>query len=559
MHSGLSIFIRFIARNLLSLGAIALVLVAGNAVLEEVRTLQAARKDRATLARLDSQISQLSQRESAAANGRAAGYLNMPLAALDARIAALQAAPTQAPSPILTFPLPDGSEVAERLAAGYSRKIAAELARQELAYLEQLRANVHAGQGKQGARHRLEELHAAHVETYARYQAHVQQYKLLGWMDRQLVGSTMIRTPRLAALENQRLRLANDNARAFSAFQMQQRAIDRFDTVKAALPFAVDQQRLAALSAPLRDHLAKAEALLAHNLVTRLWLPLVKVLPAAALILALAFLGHLAIKALFYFVLAPMASRLRPICLDRHDTGQLASRAVVSAVSQSVRLGLDETLLVLPDYVQSSPAHSDNRTKWLLDWSYPWTSLVSGMVALTSIRTRHGEPVVLSASEDPMSEIALITLPSGSAMVFQPRCMVGVVTSSATPLRITPHWRLGSLHAWLTLQLRYLVFHGPATLVIKGSRGVRVEAAGQGRLISQASTLGFSAGVAYSTIRCETFFPFYQGKTALLQDRFDGASGYYVYDETPRGGKKGNVVARGLEGFSDAVLRVFGI
>ena len=166
---------------------------------------------------------------------------------------------------------------------------------------------------------------------------------------------------------------------------------------------------------------------------------------------------------------------------------------------------------------------------------------------------------MLSASEDPLSEIAMITLAPGSAMVFQPRCLVGVVYNAAAPLRITPHWRLGSMHAWLTLQLRYLVFHGPATLIVKGSRGVRVEPAGRGRLISQASTLGFSAGVAYSTVRCETFFPFYQGKTALLQDRFEGNSGYYVYDETPRGGKKGNFVERGLEGFSDAVLKVFGI
>ncbi|MCK7502947.1 MAG: hypothetical protein MZV70_01815 [Desulfobacterales bacterium] len=30
------------------------------------------------------------------------------------------------------------------------------------------------------------------------------------------------------------------------------------------------------------------------------------------------------------------------------------------------------------------------------------------------------------------------------------------------PMQITRHWRLGSLSAWLTLQLRYIVFHGPA-------------------------------------------------------------------------------------------------
>lgn len=559
MQSGLSPFIRFIARNLLSLGLIALALVLGKAALEEVRALQAARNDRVTLARVDGQVGEFGRAESAAASTRAHSYRTMPLAMLETRIAVVEHALRTAPPPssVLAFPLPQGGQIAERLAADYKHKIGTELARQELVYLEQLRAAAYASEGKQGARMRLELLRSAHIEAYVRYREHMQQYAQLGWMERQLVDSTRIRTAKLAALESERLRLVAENAKAYRAFEAQQSAIARLDAIKVAPPFAVNQARLATLAAPLQEHLAKAEAIVAQNLVARLWMPVVQALPAAAMILALAFFAHLLVKALFYFVLAPLATRLKPVCLDRQDSGQLAFGA--SAVSQTVNLGLDQQLLVLPDYVQSSPAASDHRTKWLLDWSYPWTSLVSGMVALTAIRTKSDEPIVLSASEDPLSEIVLITLPAGARMVFQPRCLVGVVFATNTPLRITPHWRLGSMHAWLTLQLRYLVFHGPAILVVKGSRGVRVEPAGRGRLISQASTLGFSAAVDYSTVRCETFFPFYRGKTALLQDRFEGGAGYYVYDETPRGGKQGNFVARGLEGMSDAVLKVFGI
>jgi hypothetical protein len=559
LHSGLGPFIRFIARNLLSLALIALALVLGRAALDEVRSLQAARNDRVTLARVDGQVSEFERGQAAAVSNRVAGYRNLPVAALDARIAAIEAG-LNAPQPrapaLLTFPLPQGEQLAQQLAQTFQHSIANELAQQELAYLQQLRAWVYAGQGKQDARARLEVLRSAHIAAYARYREHLQYYAQLDWMERQLVDSTSLRTPRLAALETERLRLAGDNARAHAAFQAQQRAIAQLDAVKAAQPFAIDQARVAALAAPLREHLARVDALVAQNLVSRLWMPVVQALPAAATILALALFGHFLVKSLFYFVLAPLATRLAPIRLASNDAGQLTFGA--SAVSQTVRLHIGEQLLVLPDYVQSSPASSDNRTKWLLDWSCPWTSLVSGMLALTAIKTKDGAPVVLSASADALSEIAMLTLPAGSSMVFQPRCLIGVV-HGATPLRITRHWRLGSMHAWLTLQLRYLVFHGPATLLVKGSRGVRVESAGAGRLISQAATLGFSAGVNYSTVRCETFFPYYQGKTALLQDRFEGGQGYYVYDETPRAGKQGHLLGRGLEGLSDAVLKVFGI
>jgi hypothetical protein len=118
---------------------------------------------------------------------------------------------------------------------------------------------------------------------------------------------------------------------------------------------------------------------------------------------------------------------------------------------------------------------------------------------------------------------------------------------------------LGSLHAWLTLQLRYLVFRGPVTLIVKGCRGVKVEAAGRGRSISQRATLGFSANVAYSTIRSETFFPYLMSKQSLFHDHFEGDLGFYLYEETPRGGKKSGSVERGFEGMTDAVLKVFGI
>ncbi|MET0856268.1 MAG: hypothetical protein ABWY27_05925 [Telluria sp.] len=155
------------------------------------------------------------------------------------------------------------------------------------------------------------------------------------------------------------------------------------------------------------------------------------------------------------------------------------------------------------------------------------------------------------------SEVALIDVPAGAAMVFQPRGLVGVVHSTAAPLQIAARWQLLSAHAWLTMQLRYLIFRGPVTLIVKGTRGVRIEPAGRGRLISQAATLGFSSHLAYATTRSATFVSYYMNKTALLDDRFEG-DGLYVYAETARPSPRG-LVGRSLEGAVDAVLKVFGI
>ena len=94
---------------------------------------------------------------------------------------------------------------------------------------------------------------------------------------------------------------------------------------------------------------------------------------------------------------------------------------------------------------------------------------------------------------------------------------------------------------------------------MKGCRGIRIESAGNGRLINQAATLGFSANLDYSNVRCETFVSYWTGKEDLFNDLFRGESGVYVYEETPDARRPGGLGGRPLEGFTDAVLKMFGI
>jgi uncharacterized protein (AIM24 family) len=111
------------------------------------------------------------------------------------------------------------------------------------------------------------------------------------------------------------------------------------------------------------------------------------------------------------------------------------------------------------------------------------------------------------------------------------------------------------------LQLRYLVFHGPCRLILKGCRGVRAETPDPGnpRIINQAATIGFSANLDYSNTRCETFVSYLRGKEDLFNDLFAGGPGRFVYEEMPGGTRNPGLTGRGLEGFVDATLKVFGV
>lgn len=193
----------------------------------------------------------------------------------------------------------------------------------------------------------------------------------------------------------------------------------------------------------------------------------------------------------------------------------------------------------------------------VLDWRKPFTSIATGLTFLTRIRGE-GEVTTVSAVKDGLAEVTILNLPSGAACVLQPRAIAAVAKPIKRRLRISSHWRLGSLNAWLTMQLRYLVFHGPARLVLKGGRGIRIEPAEQGRIFGQDQLVGFSADLAYSVTRTETFWPYFFGREQLLKDCILGGNGVLIIEEAPYTARRGEV-RKGLEGMIDAGMKVFGM
>ena len=313
----------------------------------------------------------------------------------------------------------------------------------------------------------------------------------------------------------------------------------------------------------LEDRIESQRERLAQNPTERLVNAINANLPAALLILLGILIVPVVIKSFLYFVLAPAASRLAPICILPNPLAPALPESAPSAVSVPIDVGPDEELLVQANFLQSSSRPARKHTVWLLNWQFPIASIASGMYALTCIRPEATMPtrVVVSSQDDAFGEVGLIEIPAGAAMVIQPRSLAGVVKPAGSPVAITRHWRLSSLHAWLTLQFRYLVFHGPCKVILKGCRGVRTEEpqTNQPRLINQAATIGFSANLDYRTTRCETFISYLRGQENLFNDLFGGGPGRFVYEEIPSVGRRTGVTGRGLEGLLDAVLKAFGI
>jgi hypothetical protein len=566
--------LRWLLRHLLSLVLIIAVLLLGRAGWVEWQAWQSMRAESARLIDADQIIHASLQKLAQEVNARAARLQTATLDTLETRITAvdseiarkrLERQPLTGLAPFMA-----GQSIVHAQLLALQIDGAIGLLQQERTWLQEAKLRLLATQSAQAQRIELERLRLGHARLYARWQAVGQERDALEqkhWVKSRLPGAAEYQ--QLQALNQQRAQLLTDNQRADADYRRQLALVNGVRTLAPLAPLTLSPSTVNDALQPLRARMDELQKLESANWVGKLWRPVQEVMPTALLILMGVILTPIAIKALFYFVLAPLAARRPPVRLLPDTGGVLTLETGASSVSRAMTVDSLHELLIHPEFLQSASVAGEKTTQWLLSWRFALTSLSAGMVALTRIRCDVPESFVISATHNALAEIGVLNVPAGSAVVMQPHNLVGVMQRRDTPLRITAHWRLTSLHAWLTLQLRYLALHGPARLIVQGCRGVQVEPAHGGRTINQAATIAFSANLPYSTRRCETFVAYLLGRQALLNDCFGSArgagvseardAGFFVYEEMPNADRKTGITGRGWAGLTDSALKVLGV
>lgn len=299
-------------------------------------------------------------------------------------------------------------------------------------------------------------------------------------------------------------------------------------------------------------------------LSARLWLQAHNArsaLCSAIIGVVLAMLMPFAIRILFFSVLAPIAAR-RPAIRLLPDSAPMVPDDGHSAVSLDVVVPHGWELLVKQGYLHRAPLGAKPSTRWLLSFRQPVASFIRKLTFLTRYRDVPDQALAtISVGNEPFAEVTLLKLTEGQACMLQPRLIVAVLQPVGRPIRITGHWRLVSLQAWLTVQLRFLVFHGPATLVLKGARGLHMVAADHDLDLPADHVVGFSANLSYGVTRAATFQPYFFGREALLRDAVRRGPGIVVLEEAPAlaANKTAHGPSHRLENTLDIVLKFFGL
>jgi hypothetical protein len=266
-----------------------------------------------------------------------------------------------------------------------------------------------------------------------------------------------------------------------------------------------------------------------------------------------------------YYGFGAVIARGRPIRFK-------GAAAVLPAVGEShvsveTVLGARDVLRIKEKFLQASDEGVQKRTRFVLDWRIPFTSLACGLTELVELRNPGATDkyrVTLSNADDPHLELAVIEVPEGGSLILRPSFLAGVIQRDERPLVIRRHWQFLRWQAWATGQFRFFEFVGPCGLVVSGSRGVRSErlvARAEGppfaRRTNQDATIGFTPNLSYRPVRAETFWSYYRGMNPLFDDLFAG-EGLFLLQETSTRGAAAKA-GKFWSAIWNGVLKIFGM
>ena len=226
---------------------------------------------------------------------------------------------------------------------------------------------------------------------------------------------------------------------------------------------------------------------------------------------------------------------------------------VALAPTVTLRVSEQRQLLVRTRFVTSHAGTEGH--KLLYDWRYPFVSYAAGLVLMNRYTTADDPDaeVLVTDPEEGHPELLLLRLDRHPGLVLHPRAVAGVQGD----VRVASAWRFG-VHAWATLQFRYLLFGGTGLLILRGGGTLSARDVDGGDLRTlQSRVLGFDGRLTYSTRRTGSFLLYLLGRSELIEDRHRG-QGLLITQSAVPARPPGSPVERALDALLGGIGKLLG-
>ena len=273
---------------------------------------------------------------------------------------------------------------------------------------------------------------------------------------------------------------------------------------------------------------------------------------------ALVFLGPLCWKAFWYFVVAGIARSAPKIQLEKPLVDEENIHVKQGNKNCAVSLQPGESLFARMSWIHQYAPTARKKTRFLWDWKSPFIGYAAGLAELTEVSVGEHEPeteVVVSSGQNPDTYLCEVQLLNHPGMVVYPSQVIAISGN----VRLKTRWCLTNPHAWIAGRLRHIIFCGTGRIYVQGSGGIDpVPIIDQPVRISEWIVAAFETVLSFSTVRTETFWPYYRGIVPLFDYEFQGR-GIILRQTAPLSKQKEITTIRFLDGLLNGIGKLLGL
>jgi len=264
--------------------------------------------------------------------------------------------------------------------------------------------------------------------------------------------------------------------------------------------------------------------------------------------------GPMVWKMFWYFGLAKATSRVRSICLDE-EAPAASCEAKACGKTAEIKIDADHPLIARMDWIQQYSPDTVKRTRFLWSFKAPFISYAAGLVDMTEFRLNqpaNEATLVLGSSHDPQYHLLRLDLLNHPGFVLKP----SMVVAASPSIKIRTRWTLRNLHSWISGRWRHILFHGTGAIFVMGYGSIHAVDTTNGAIrIEDGHVVGFDSRTRFSTVRTETFWPYFKDKTALFDWEFSGYGQVIRQNVLPQAQRK---ISNPFVKTADSIFNVIG-
>ena len=268
------------------------------------------------------------------------------------------------------------------------------------------------------------------------------------------------------------------------------------------------------------------------------------------------FFGRLTLKAINYYLFAPLARKSQPVLIN---DAKIEPEYMIryGAPQKEITLQVDNkhSLVVKPGWYTLS-TDGITRTRFFWDSANPFASYAMGLVNMTEFENYHDQvrEIKIASEVDPNHEILAVHLKDHPGYIVRHD---HVVATSGKGLAMKKKWQFWDWRSWLYGNVRYVYFTGTGTIYVHGYGSVSTNDTTANSRIKERHVIGFDTTTPFKLLRADTFINYWLNNKPLYDIHFP-KQGRFLQQQS-MGNKEDKIFRSLLEDILGAIGKVLGL